>query len=399
MADGGREDVLGQKARAALRAFEARGMSPGKALRRALSRCADSLWGLALVTQNVSLEEMDQDKVASSLSDTALLILLDGPDGAIGLVAIERDVMTGLTEIQTIQQVSTIPFDPERVLTSTDAAMMVPVVDGTLERMVEYLADHPLHGEIAGFRFGAMVEDARTAALVLDAHGYRCFQAQVDLALGRRRGAVSFYLPMRPVRHGTTSGGINPPGPGPHEELLNRVPARLEAILTRLTLPLGQAEKLAPGDVLKLPLDVLSKVEVSAGRQVVTRGTLGQSNGLRAVRLTPPASQAPESHGADASDPHVPVGLVAPAPEPELPEVSDFPMIAEPEITPPPEDSFPALPPETGESEELPQIDFAADAADFDMGEFDVSANEGGDDLGLDSGFAAAPLDFDFEDQ
>ena len=56
MADGsGQGGVLGLKAQAAQKAFEARGMSPAKALRRALSRTADTLWDLALVCQSVHL--------------------------------------------------------------------------------------------------------------------------------------------------------------------------------------------------------------------------------------------------------------------------------------------------------------------------------------------------------
>ena len=78
-------DVLGRKASAARRAFEARAMSPAKALRRALSRSADVLWDLALVTHGVGQEIADQDQVVEMLPPRGLLLLLDGPGGALGL--------------------------------------------------------------------------------------------------------------------------------------------------------------------------------------------------------------------------------------------------------------------------------------------------------------------------
>lgn len=408
MADGGRDDVLGQKALAAQRAFEARGMSPAKALRRALSRAADSLWDLALVTQSVSMEALDQDGVVDSLKPAELLLLLDGPDGTLGLVAIERDVMTGLIEVQTIQQVTTMPLDPERPLTATDAAMMAPLIDGALQRMAEYLQEHPMHPEIAGFRFGAMVEDSRTASLLLDAHGYRAFRAEVDLALGRRKGRISIYVPEVQGKRGKGAADEAQIGPGPHEELLSRVPARLDAVLTRITMSLGRAGQLRPGDVLKLPLDALDRVEVTAGRgQTVARGKLGQNNGFRAVRLTWPHRDGSEgsqvTYGRRAGD--VPA-LGAPGQMAGAPEV---------------ETDFPALPDAAGDmdttfdtgfeagdlgdlgdvgpaDEVLPDIDFAADAADFDMGDFDLQGDDS-DDIGLGDDFASAPMDFDFEEK
>ncbi|MEN9060320.1 FliM/FliN family flagellar motor C-terminal domain-containing protein [Ponticoccus litoralis] len=290
MADGGRDDILGQKAQAAQRAFEARGMSLAKALRRALSRTADVLWDLALVTQSVAVEMLDQDGVVAALTPGDLLLLLDGPDGALGLVLVDRQVMTGLIEVQTIQQVTQMPLDTERVLTPTDAAMMAPLLDGALDRLADSLAEHPLHGQLQGYRFGAMVEDARTASLLLDGAAYRVFTAEVDLALGRRRGVLKLILPERKPRRGADAP---PPEdlPGPHEALLSRVPAKLDAVLTRVRLPLNRARALKPGDLLPLASDALGRVEVMAGPgHLVARGRLGKINGLRAVRLTWPVA-------------------------------------------------------------------------------------------------------------
>ena len=385
-------------------------MSPGKALRRALSRSADTLWDLALVSQSVSIETFDQDGVIDDLDPSELLLLLDGPDGALGLVAIDRDVMTGVIEVQTIQQVSQIPFDPDRLLTATDAAMMAPLIDATMERMSDYLADHPLLAEIKGFRFGAMIEDSRTASLLLDAHGYRAFRAQVDLALGRRKGRITIYLPEQGTKRGKAGASAEPVGPGPQEELRSRVPARLDAVLSRVTMSLGQAGRLQPGDLLKLPLDALDRVEVTAGRgQVVARGKLGQNNGLRAVRLTWPPRDGSEgpviTYGRRADD--VPaLGAVeatghqsefdaVPEMSDELPALSDLDEGGNTFDTEFGAADLGTEVDNTAGTEDLPPIDFAADAADFDMGEFDMDEDNG--DIGLDDDFASAPMDFDFE--
>ncbi|WP_299930290.1 FliM/FliN family flagellar motor C-terminal domain-containing protein [uncultured Pelagimonas sp.] len=408
MADGARQDVLGQKAQAAQRAFEARGMSPSKALRRALSRTADVLWDLALVTQGVSVEMHDQDGVIDGLGQQDLLILLDGPDGALGLASIEREVMTAIIEVQTIMQVTQMPVDEDRVLTPTDAAMMSPLLDGTLERLVQNLDHHPLSPQLEGFKFGAMIEDARAASLLLDASSYRTFRAEVDLALGRRKGALSIILPERTSEQLENAEGADPDAPGPHEDKMGRIPARLDAVLSRVTMTLSEVEALKSGDLLHLPTDVLDRVELIAGRnQVVAKGRLGQLNNLRAVRLTWPEAPAapigqpePAAAGGEVMD-----GFATDVDQdaPSLPEIdmsSDLPAL---EIE---NGGFGGDLPDIGlgdlgsdmstedQMSDLPDLDFGADAAAFDMDLEAESADAAMADLG-DFDFASEPFEIE----
>ncbi len=390
MADGGGHDVLGQKAQAAQRAFEARGMSPAKALRRALSRTADVQWGLALVTQNVGVEMLDQDGVIDGLGKHDLLLLLDGPDGALGMATVDRQVMTALLEVQTIQQVTQMPIEEDRPVTPTDAAMVAPLVDGALERMAESLQDSPLHFQISGYSFGALIEDSRAAGLLLDAPVYRAFRADVDLALGRRKGRLSIILPERKVKRSANAAQAG--APGPYEELLARVPARLDAVLTRITLPLSRAGALKPGDMLRLAPDALDRVEVVAGQgHLVAKGRLGQLNGSRAVRLTWPVVGPPAAHpvtaGGDAgfagAEPMADTGSDTALPAlPELPAMADPAPMAE-------------------ELPDLPPMDFGADAAAFDMDALssdDPGGGSGEGGMDMSEGFASAPMEFDFEE-
>lgn len=402
MADGAHRDVLGQKAQAAQRAFEARGMSPGKALRRALSRAADRLWSLALVAQDVQLETLDQDGVVEALRPGDLLLLLDGPEGLVGLATFDREVMTGVTEVQTIQQVTQTPVD-DRPLTPTDAAMTAPLIEAALAGLVENLADHPLRPQVEGYRFGAMLEDSRAAGLLLEAQSYRVFRANVDLALGRRRGAVSIVLPDRASagnRDGTQVGDEL----GPHANLLERVPARLDAILARVNMPLGKAEALQVGDLIHLPVNSLDGVEFVAGLgQLVARGRLGQMDGMRAVRLT-----WPEVQGANA-DMAAPGGMDGLADD-GLAAAMDAPVMdfgaggGDFDMSDPP--PAPLELPSPGEEElpDLPPMDFAAeaDAFDADFGteamDFDASPADGeAEELPDLEGFGAAEIEFDAE--
>lgn len=266
-------------------------MSPEKAMRRALSRTADVLWDLVLVTKEVVCDSCDQPGVEASFREGELLVLLDGPDGAIGFVSIARDVMASVIEVQTIGQVTKMAI-ADRVLTHTDAAMVAPLIEGALERLVQNLEDNPICDTVSGFRFGAMIEDPRAAALLLEAPSYLTFRAEVDLALGRRRGEILFTFPVMEHKPNGPHGHRREGEKGPFEDALMMVDADLETILCKVTLPLAKLRSLAVGDQLALPLDCHNRVELrSQEGRVIAGGTLGQANGKRAVRLSWPTLQ------------------------------------------------------------------------------------------------------------
>ncbi|MCC1491777.1 FliM/FliN family flagellar motor switch protein [Cognatishimia sp. F0-27] len=393
MAGGGSgQDILGQKARAAQRALEARGMSPAKALRRALSRSADLLWGLAVVSQGVQIEMLDQDGVIETIEPGMLLVLLDGPDGALGLAAMDREVLTAIIEVQTIQQVTTIAAE-DRPLTATDAAMVAPLMDATLARFADNLADHPLKPQLEGFRFGAMIEDSRTASLLLDAAGYRSFEIRLDIALGRRKGIVRLILPERTATDHANRDTSDAATQGKYNETFSSVPVRLDTVMTKVTMSLAQAQKLRVGDLINLPGDVTETLTLVAGKgQVVARGKLGQLNGMRAIRLDGPhgrAAGAGAARHAGSASQAGPMDAMAVSGHTAEPPITDA-ETSEPQT----ETSLPDLPALNAQADEdalpdLPPLDPDG------MGDFDFSAASMGiEDAGESDG--AVPMDFDF---
>ncbi len=328
-------------------------MSPARALRRALAWVADELWGLALVCQGIQSEVVDQDGAPETLNPREVLIVLDGPDGAVGMASIEPALLAGLVERQTLGTVLPTPV-ADRRFTPTDAAMAAPLIDVAMQRFSSNLDGHPLVDQLSGFRFGAMIEDPRAASLVLDAAEYRVFRVTIDLAHGAKRGELQFMLPIRDVSH--VAEVVDDDTPGPHEQTFRLVPAQINAILARVQMPLARASALKPGDLIPLSADAAGRVQIMVGQnEMLARASLGQMNGFRAVRL-----DLPDRPGRVLID-------ASPSPQAQVPAMASIVQADPVENTSLPASTVDLDPPIEAEAE----FDAGSvDLPDLEMGEF-----------------------------
>lgn len=284
-----RKSVIGRKAKGARSDFDARVMSPSKSLRLALAKVADKMFGLAVTVATVEQVKIAQTEIQKTMSKDSLLLLLDGAAGARGAVAIDAQLLTALIEVQTMGKVRAAAADP-RPYTRTDAAIVAPLLDAVMARYdAQLAADDPDHVE-RGFRFGDMMEDARTLALALEAPDFDMFRLTLDIGEGAKTGLLVLMLPHLSAPVATPGAGEAGGKPAFNMEksaLEAQVP--MDAVLTRLRLPLNKICALEPGALLPLPADCLAKTQlVASGGHVVARVKLGQMNGLRAVRFVAP---------------------------------------------------------------------------------------------------------------
>lgn len=299
--------------------------------------------------------------------------------------------MTSVIEVQTIGQVTKMAV-PDRVLTHTDAAMVSPLIEGALERLVQNLEDNPICETVSGFRFGAMIEDPRAAALLLEAPSYMTFHAEVDLALGRRRGSLLFTFPVVEHKAGQQGSPAVDGQKGPFEEALMLVDTDLDTVLGSITLPLSKLRTLSVGDQLGLNANCHTRVALrSQEGRVIAGGVLGQSNGKRAVRLTWPAVNADAVDATPHSD-----GPAFAATDglDDMQSGMQDDAIDLTAVDTDLSDDLPSLP-------ELPSLELGGEG--FDGGEFaggDIGNDFAGGDAGLDlsAGDADGTADFDMGD-
>ena len=308
-------------------------MTAETALQRALYRAAHLGLGLTLEIAQSSSRVRDRDGVLTQVQPSDLIVRLEQEGDGAGVMVLDLDLVSALVEVQTLGSVMDRPA-PERAVTSTDAAVALPLIDGTLSGF-EALLPRDETDTAPGFHFGAWVRDPSLLAAQLPDGAYDTFALSVTIGSGDRTGRLFLALPVPPE---PTPDPTDASEDADRDSLGNEVmdaPARLDVVLHRMEMPLGEIGALQPGDVLTLPLRALSEVTLHAGeRKAVAVGVLGQLSGQRAVCIksfgagggkpaSSPAEQAQAMAQVDLADP----GLIeatpaAPNLRPETPQAT-----------------------------------------------------------------------------
>lgn len=288
--------VLRRKAKVGRSGYEARIMTPARAVRLALARAAEKLFDLPLVVTGVQVSRVTQDMVLEQINDGWLITVLDGPDGAMGVSAVDMPVLGALVESQTLGRVSSRSSEA-RSPTQTDAALFAPLIDQALSVMSDELAKQGGDIRIAGFRFGARMESARMLGLLLEAQEFHFFRLDIVLGDGAKQGEMVLALPVAARSAIKESGGGKARPDTDHADgeqcaklvrqgVLMEAEVRLDAVLWKHEMPLSAIEALAVDDVLEIPEAALSRTQLHAGSERLPGSfQLGQKNGFRAVRL------------------------------------------------------------------------------------------------------------------
>ena len=266
--------------------------------RLALARAARDAMGLDLDFRSLTIARRSLAEILELVPDRALLALLDGPGGGLGVIMLAPTVTATFIEKQTLGRLAAQPPGPRKA-SRIDAAMVAGVVDRALQGLDEVLVDEADLSWAGGFRYASYLEDARPLALMLEEAEYRVLSAEVALGGGGREGAVILVLPAEgrgetPAVPTDEAAGEAPQFAAALSAQVMQADCRLDAVIGRLVLPLRQIMALSVGETLLLPLAALDAVtlETPDGRPVAA-ARLGQHRGMRALKLGETAAGRP----------------------------------------------------------------------------------------------------------
>ena len=275
-----------------------------RAWRIALARAASKEMNLALDVNALTMKPLSLAELLELPFSFALIAVLQGPAEGNGLMLLSSEVVAGLVEMQTLGRVGSQAIEP-RKLTRTDAAMVAPLLDAALTEMDHELELDPDLVWAGGFRYASFLEDARPLGLLMEDFGYRLLTAEVSLGLGARQGNIYFVLPakgrgVQPVL-ASKPNVADAPDQGSNHDFVSRIEASgcvLDAVLGHVRMPLDEVLALEVGTVLPLGRATIERLCLTALNGVnLAQGKLGQHRGMRAIRLSLPAS-IPQEAGA-----------------------------------------------------------------------------------------------------
>ncbi len=277
---------------------------------RALTRvCAGIGNGLHAEPRLVSARRVGQAELLDLVEPDGFLILLspvtvegeDSPDeGQAGLLALDRAAFMALVEILTTGRLMKGERAARRA-TPTDAALLAGFIDQLLDlRRAEAEKQGLTVPECESpWQRGCLVADPRLLPALLEEGDFDV--EQIDLALSHgseaRKGRLLLGLPAPAGSPASDAGdegqGASAPGQEGEvwraqvEAMVMAVPARLDAVLGRVAMPLEEALQLKPGSRLTLPISQLEEVRLeTADHRLLALARLGQYRSMRALRLT-----------------------------------------------------------------------------------------------------------------
>ena len=288
-----------------------------RAFRFGLGKAARDALKIQLDVERLSIDRRFAAELVEILPDFSLIAILDGPVHQVGVMVLSQAVVAGFVEAQTIGRVRGQDLAPRKP-TRTDGAMVSGMIDAALTNLEQSLGDNADLVWAGGFRCASFLADPRPLPVILEDAPLRVLSAEVSLSGGLRKGKIYLALPAEghlPLPTAEKLGEVDEEGLAFSAALHDQVggaKVQLDAVLTRVSLPMSDVLGMAEGKILPLQdasLDGIS-LEGMDGR-CVALGKLGQNRGMRALRVVD-GQDALFRKGARA-------GRLFPAPQPSEP--------------------------------------------------------------------------------
>jgi len=267
-------------------------------LTRAIRRAALPFAGLMPQLADVAVRcDASLSSAMEAFPEHGLLAAIEDDEGRRGLIALDHKLVDALIEVQATGQVEDTDLPP-RPVTRIDEALCRDFLDLVLAAFAKETQGEGARDWPDRVSYGSRIDDRAQLTLLLPEHGYHLLSVAVTMA-GRKTGSLVFLLPSDPALARRRAGGMSPVVAQAGAEdwsarmlaALGAAPMVLNAVLMRVTLPLGRVQALVEGDLIPFTRADLAAITLEGeGDHVFARGGLGQIGGNRAVRFGGPGA-------------------------------------------------------------------------------------------------------------
>lgn len=277
--------------------------TPERVIATAIGRAAHAACGMQVYPSQARITPATLAELTELLPERGLILVVEGPLGALGVVALCPSLLASVIEMQSLGRVTRQP-PRDRRPTRTDASICADFVNLVLADLAAELGPLMPEGVHPVFRFASFVEDPKPLELMLEDMAYRCLRLDMKVGQGGVRDTtLMIFLPdtgaAPQMTAPATPGQADPvpttgaPGPRSLAEAVRAAPVLLNAVLCRRKVSLRELRALQPGSILTLPHDAMAsaRLETATGL-LVAQGKLGALHGSRAIRIAGRAGAA-----------------------------------------------------------------------------------------------------------
>ncbi|NHF74270.1 FliM/FliN family flagellar motor switch protein [Paracoccus xiamenensis] len=272
--------------------------TPERAIATAIGRAAQAACGMPIYPLRAGVTAATLAELPELLPERSLILAVEGPLGALGVVALCPAMLAAVIEMQSLGRVTRQP-PRDRRPTRTDASICADFVNAGLAELAKELGPLLSDSAMPDYRFASFVEDPKPLELMLEDIAYRCLRLDMRVGQGGvRDAALLVFLPddgTAPIMAPQASGhaAAAPSAGRSLAEAVRAAPVQLNAVLCRRKISLRELRGLQTGSVLTLPHDAMAtaRLETSQGL-LIAQGKLGALHGCRAIRVNGRAGAA-----------------------------------------------------------------------------------------------------------
>ena len=284
-------------------------LTASRAVRLAVARGAQVSTGLVLTVGAVREQALSLDALLDECQGELLLIGLTRGGATVGLIACDAGLVSAAIEVMTTGHIGPAAPDTGRI-TRTAGTLVQPLLRHVLDELEVTTARTALDGWAQSVGLGNRFDSARAAGFALKDGTYRLIRMSLDCGAPDRQGDLLVALPLQVTAAPPPQDSATPePARDWHslfQAAVMQAPARLDAVLHRMEVPLSTVSTLEVGQCLPLLGCTVGMVRlVDPAGQTVARGRLGQIAGRIAVRVQADADVIPMTDMAPPADPGI----------------------------------------------------------------------------------------------
>ena len=262
--------------------------SSARAFETAVAKTSQTLFGIAWDRGTFTETAAAFSAISKNVALEGGYCVLTRDANPVGFMFVDQQIVAAIIEMLANKSVSKANA-PDRLVTSTDMMLVLPFLSELSRQLGLSLGGSPLAEWFDELKVASVSTNLKSLCLTLSQNQMTIVNFSAELDEGGRTGTIGVALPQIKTVDVAATALSDDGWPDKLEKAVYAAPAKMDAVLHKFQLSIGKIESLQVGQVIPLHGCNVGDVRLlMSGKFEVAKARLGQSKGLRAVRIEKP---------------------------------------------------------------------------------------------------------------